>query len=243
MPRAGPRLELAFDGRSYCFTGTLADLKRTQAARETRARGGLTINRVNRHLDYLVVGSIPSIGWKYGTYGTKIELARELAQNNQGRPQLVPESAFVEALCTFPVTGSGAIDEKVVVINYKFLAADEDAYDCDGLELALRELKDATNAHVSVRSHWGFSYADLFGEDGSEPQTVVNPFVVECRLVKQFPLDGGTADFLATVERAFEGVEGVDGSLHYFERVEGSADFVRLLREIPQRLRAPVATE
>jgi DNA ligase (NAD+) len=59
---------ILFEGQAFCFTGELADLKRTQAEREVRSRGGLTTNSVTSHLDYLVIGSIPSPGWSYGNY-------------------------------------------------------------------------------------------------------------------------------------------------------------------------------
>ena len=55
--------------KSFCFTGKLAELRRTQAKREARARGGLTSKVVNENLDYLVVGSIPATGWKHDSYG------------------------------------------------------------------------------------------------------------------------------------------------------------------------------
>ena len=71
---------LEFDGKVFCFTGTLLQLKRTQAERETRARGGVAVSDVNDRLDYLVVGSKASLGWKFGNYGTKIAAARELAE-------------------------------------------------------------------------------------------------------------------------------------------------------------------
>lgn len=75
-------MSITFHGKSFCFTGKLADLKRSAAERETRARGGLTTEIVNAHLDFLVIGSIPSVGWKHGSYGTKIEKARAIARNS-----------------------------------------------------------------------------------------------------------------------------------------------------------------
>jgi len=48
-------VSVCFENQSFCFTGALVDLKRSAAQREVRARGGLTVDRVNEHLDYLVV--------------------------------------------------------------------------------------------------------------------------------------------------------------------------------------------
>lgn len=53
-----PMIELS--DRGFCFTGKLADLKRSQAERE--ARGAHTTDVVNERLHFLVVGSIPSTG-------------------------------------------------------------------------------------------------------------------------------------------------------------------------------------
>lgn len=77
--------QLIFADKSYCFTGKLAELKRTQAEREVRARGGLTTETVNERLDYLVIGSIPAIGWKHGSYGNKIEKARKIASDRNSK--------------------------------------------------------------------------------------------------------------------------------------------------------------
>lgn len=88
-PTAATDPALDFQGRSFCFTGKLAELKRTRAEREARARGGLTGKVVNGELDYLVVGSIPATGWKHGSYGNKIEKARRLRTDGCGlRPDV-----------------------------------------------------------------------------------------------------------------------------------------------------------
>lgn len=75
--------DIMFHGNSFCFTGKLAELKREQAERETRARGGLTSKVVNEDLNYLVIGSIPSIGWKHGSYGNKIEKAMAISSKSK----------------------------------------------------------------------------------------------------------------------------------------------------------------
>jgi hypothetical protein len=53
---------------------------------------------VNAQLDYLVVRSIPATGRKHGSYGTKIEKARQLRANGERRPVLIAESEFMDAL-------------------------------------------------------------------------------------------------------------------------------------------------
>lgn len=111
---------IIFDQKVFCFTGQLADLKRLEAEREVRIRGGLTTNTVNKHLDYLVIGSIPSAGWSNGNYGTKISKVRKLTKESKDKPFLISESVFLTALGEFPSTNSGVLDAKIVVCNYNF---------------------------------------------------------------------------------------------------------------------------
>lgn len=225
---------LIFSGRSFCFTGAMSELKRTQAEREVRARGGLTCNVINERLTYLIVGDIPSPGWKHGKYGRKIEKAREVAPANGGHPRLISEGMFMQALAAHPPTNSGAIDSKVVVCNYKFLAPAIDDVDVSGLERWLETVHGDHACHISLRSHYAISYADLYGDENAEEAPAA--LVVECRIVKQMSLSESAERFLEVIERGFEAIRGVDGRLGWFERSEGSADYIRLLHEIPSNL-------
>jgi len=229
---------LPFESKSFCFTGKLAELKRTQAEREARARGGLTSKVVNENLDYLVVGSIPATGWKHGSYGRKIEKARDIAPRNHGRPKLVPESIFMEGLAQVAPMNSGAIDAKIVVATYKFLAEDEWAFDRAEFEKTLTDLRARLACHVTTRAHWAVAYRDLYG-DGSLDSYPDSYIVVETRFVQQLPLDANAESTVELIERAFEQLTGVDSSVKWFERTEGSADYVRLLREVPETFRIP----
>lgn len=225
---------LLFSGYSFCFTGAMSELKRTQAEREVRARGGLTCNVINERLTYLVIGDTPSPGWKHGNYGRKIEKAREIAPVNGGHPRLISESIFMQALAAHPPTNSGAIDTKVVVCNYKFLAPTINDVDVPGLERWLEIVHVEDACHISLRSHYAIAYGDLYGGEnaGGGPAALV----VECRIVKQMSLSESAENFLETIERGFEAIRGVDGRLGWFERSEGSADYIRLLKEIPSNL-------
>jgi len=225
-----------FLGRAFCFTGKLVDLKRVAAEREVRARGGLILDRINEHLDYLVVGDEASPGWKFGAYGRKIEQARTLFSTT-ARPALISESMFMEALVHYPCIDSGVIDEKVVVINFKFLLGMADInFDQDRIEVALGQLSDRYHCHITAKGSWASVHSDLFGAETGGPESD-GALVVEYRFVRHQPLDSPTAEFIEAVGRAFEGVPGVDGTLRWFERSEGSADFVRLLQEVPRSLR------
>ena len=232
--------DVTFTNRAFCFTGKLCDLKRTAAEREVRARGGLTLDHVNERLDYLVVGDQASPAWKFGTYGRKIEVARELRQGGAKRPELLSEASFVECLACTPCTNSGAIDEKIVVCMYKvLLASGEVDYDQDAVEVALARVHNQYGCHVSVRTGWAVVHRDLFGEQF--PANVsTGALVVEYRLIRHQALDAPTSDFVNAVAQAFEQVPDFDGALRWFERPEGSAGFIRLLQELPQSTRVVV---
>lgn len=227
--------ELVFDDHSFCFTGKMVGLKRTEAEREARARGGFTSGVVNERLDYIVIGSIPATGWKHGSYGRKIEKALA-TRATAGKPLFVPEEAFMDALAATPTTNSGEIDAKVLVATYKFLAEGLASFDTTGLEAWLEQLQQDLLFHVSVSAYPAFSYDELYGGDvrsGASADTIV----VQCRFVRQLELHEDGQQLVDEVERGFERIQGVDGSTRWFERREGSSDYIRLLRDVPQSLR------
>jgi hypothetical protein len=174
---------LGVRGEELLLPGKLADLKRSAAERETRARGGLTLKVVNDQLDYLVVGSIPATGWKNGSFGRKIEKARSIGPNYGGRPVLAPESAFMQALALACPTNSGAIDAKVLVVTHEFVAAGEHAFDREGFEHALASLRHDLGCHVSVRAHLAGACRDLDGDTTLE-HVPGSYLVVETRFVQ-----------------------------------------------------------
>jgi hypothetical protein len=219
---------IEFKHRSFCFTGKLADLKRSQAEREARARGGLSTETVNERLNYLVVGSIPSPGWKHGTYGTKIEAARALQSAHSQWPLLVSEDRFLESLALVPPENSGAIDSQVFVATYRFVSPDLGSFDRSAVESLLKSLAEDESLMVRARAHPVWMRKDLFGETGA-----TSGHVVEVRLVKQTSLDAALGSLVESIERGFEAIEGVDGILTWFTRKEGSADYIRLIRELP----------
>jgi hypothetical protein len=230
--------DVSFAGKAFCFTGALAHLKRTAAQREVRARGGYTLDVVNPQLDYLVIGDTPSPAWKFGNYGRKIEAARALATVRQGRPYLISESAFVEYLAFTPASDAVRTDEKVVVATYKFVIAPGSAHpDPSALEAVLRAAESEFGCHVAVTAHWIDVHADLFGPDASNEGRIGT--AITCRFVRLLPLDEGVTSLLNSLQRAMEGVAGLDGSFHWFERVGGSADYVRLIRQMASTLWLP----
>ena len=69
-----PPPEVAFDGRSFCFTGVFeyenGDRLKCEAA--VRARGGFCSARPTQTTNYIVLGTYADNSWTFGTYGKKI---------------------------------------------------------------------------------------------------------------------------------------------------------------------------
>ncbi len=224
------KIKINFDGLSFCFTGKLVDLKRTQAERETRSRGGLTTDVINNNLDYLVIGSIPSTGWKFGDYGRKIEKAIELQKLNNNKPKFIQEIDFMESLALTNVTNSGEIDAKVIVCKYKFITK-ENEYDISAFDDWMELLQQTKNCHVSVFVEDSY-YLKLFLENVDKYGD--DNILISCRIVKQLDLNDNSQEFIDDIARGFESIKGIDGNIKWFEKKEGTAGYIRLLNEIPQ---------
>lgn len=232
-----PDVSVAFSDRAFCFTGKLVDLKRAVAEREVRSRGGLILDRINERLDYLVIGDEASPAWKFGGYGRKIEQARDIHRTGRSTPLFISESVFMEALATSPTTNTGDIDEKVVVCNYKFLLSDPAMnFDQDAVQSSITGVAEQFPCHTTVKASWAAVHRDLFG-DHTHSAATAGALVIEYRFVRHQTLDSSVVEFVNAVSGIFEPIAGIDGTLRWFERTEGSADFVRLLQEVPQSLR------
>ena len=88
---------IQFAGARFCLTGIFNrshdDLK---AAIESR--GGAVAENVSRRLRYLVVGSSGSTEWKYGTFGTKVEKAMLIKDEDGAALSIISEAQLVAAL-------------------------------------------------------------------------------------------------------------------------------------------------
>jgi len=98
-----PAPDVAFEGRSFCFTGVFiysnGDRNRCEAA--VRARGGFCHERPNHDLNYLVVGSFAEPAWAHKTYGRKIETALEF-KSTGAICQIISEEHWTKFLQVTP---------------------------------------------------------------------------------------------------------------------------------------------
>lgn len=227
------KIEIDFKGKSFCFTGQLAELKRTQAEREVRSRQGLTQKAINGDLDYLIIGSIPSIGWKFGDYGNKIVKATQIIEERISNLKLVFEDDFMLALENVPTIDSGELDTKLLVIRYSALVKNGE-FDIDALESHLVFIQKELEFHANVRIEEPFIYQDLYNRfDGKDLSGLI---LIRSRMVKILPLDFKSQTLVDDITRGFEKIKGLDGELTFSEKQEGTASFVSLLKEIPQSI-------
>ena len=218
-----------FDGKSFCFTGKLAELKRTLAEREVRGRNGFSQKVINKELNYLVLGSIASSGWKHGNYGNKIVKAKQLIANG-AELKIVSEKDFMQGLEKYASTDSGEIDEKLIICRYKALFQNGEI-DINALEDYLELLKETSNSHITATIEEPFIYQDLYNEFTEED--IDNLLLFQCRIVKQFDLEENGQEFVDMISKGFESINGLDGDISWTEKKEGTASFAKLLQEIP----------
>lgn len=88
---------LSFSMHSFCLTGDFVFGPRACCIQAIERRGGSVSSGVSRKLDYLVVGSLGSIEWKHGSFGTKVEKAMALKRDGYG-VLLVQEDHWAKAL-------------------------------------------------------------------------------------------------------------------------------------------------
>ena len=224
-------MKIEFSENSFCFTGKLAELIRAQAEIEVRARNGFTQDGINKELNYLVIGSIPSTAWKHGNYGNKIEKARQLIREGADL-KIISETDFMLSLENTVATESGIIDEKILIIRYfaRFLNGD---IDITGLENYLEKLKQTSDSHISATIEEAFIYRDLY--DKYSEQEIKDLLIFQCRIVKHYSINSETKEFIDNVTKGFESIKNLDGKLTWSEKKEGTASFTKLLHHIPNR--------
>jgi hypothetical protein len=72
--------QVIFEGRRFCLTGDFVFAPRSFCEAEILKRGGLPCSSISSKLHYVVVGSLGSPEWKFGSWGTKIDKAMDLRQ-------------------------------------------------------------------------------------------------------------------------------------------------------------------
>ena len=89
--------EIAFQSKTFTFTGTSAKAKRSDIAKQVEQLGGIFSPSLTRSTDFLVVGAGGNPCWAFSCYGRKVEKAAGLRK--EGQPiTIVHESDFWDAV-------------------------------------------------------------------------------------------------------------------------------------------------
>jgi hypothetical protein len=96
LPICEPAPQVAFEGRSFLFTGTCVFGVRRECEEQVKLRGGFIAPGVNKSLNYLVLGTYVTDSWIHETFGRKIEKAMEY--RSKGLPlSIVTEEHWANA--------------------------------------------------------------------------------------------------------------------------------------------------
>lgn len=87
LPIDTPLRPIAFEEKTFLFTGTFAFGTRKQCQHATELLGGISAKGVTKALDYLVLGTYVTDSWTHETFGRKIEKAMEYREN--GTPLMI----------------------------------------------------------------------------------------------------------------------------------------------------------
>ena len=60
------------------------------------------------------------------------------------------------------------------------------------------------------------------------------------RFVKPMTLDSNSRILADEISKGVEAIRGVDGRFHWFGKAEGSTDYVKLIRSVPEELSVSV---
>lgn len=89
--------DIDFRDKNFCFTGKFENADRASLEDLVHFQGGLHFDTMTSAIDYLVVGSRVSKGWRNGSYGAKIDAAMQLKQQGHGI-RIVSEQDFLRIL-------------------------------------------------------------------------------------------------------------------------------------------------
>jgi NAD-dependent DNA ligase len=89
IPFGNPLPALSFDGKRYCFTGSIAFGKRDACESAILTKGGIA-GSLTKHTDILVVGQYATESWLHSSYGLKIIKAKGM-QDKGHHIAIVPE--------------------------------------------------------------------------------------------------------------------------------------------------------
>lgn len=91
-----PSIELI--DKVYCFTGTFAFGTRKKCQSVCEDRGGVFSRSLTKKVNYLVMGTIATPDWMYGSYGRKLEKALFYRERDDQDIQIITERDWLSAV-------------------------------------------------------------------------------------------------------------------------------------------------
>ncbi len=101
LPVDEPPPDVAFHGRSFCFTGDFVFGSREKCQQSVVERGGLCHDKVITTTDFLIIGTLASPRWAHEVYGRKIEAAVSLKSSGHSLG-IISEEHWIGFLEQFP---------------------------------------------------------------------------------------------------------------------------------------------
>ena len=93
-PSADSVSNISIAGKAVCLTGNFKFGEKADVEKLISEHGGIVRKSVSGKTDYLVVGSLGSVDWSCGNYGTKIKKAKEI-QLSGGKVKIISEEDFL----------------------------------------------------------------------------------------------------------------------------------------------------
>lgn len=71
---------VCISGKCFCLSGNFEHGEKSDVSKAIEAVGGVIVSGVSRKTDFLAVGGMGSVEWKFGNYGSKVSKALELQE-------------------------------------------------------------------------------------------------------------------------------------------------------------------
>lgn len=88
-------LEIDLNGKVCCLTGSFSNGTKSDVEKLISCMGGSCVDRLNKTVDYLIVGGQGSDSWKYGNYGSKVNKAVQMQEKGMAI-QIVSEKTLYQ---------------------------------------------------------------------------------------------------------------------------------------------------
>jgi len=226
--------KITFKNKTFCFTGKFLDLERENAEELVKQRGGLIISeRVNKDLDYLVIGSKPSNGWKFGDFGNKINDALYLREEFQ-KPIFISEDIFLNNISDTEIINTELKPNKILFIRMQCKINEEDILLIKKLENSITEICKTLKFHYTINSY-NIAFDNLF--DNQKSNEKVSTLSFSIRIMKFIGIESNSDEILFLLLNKLNELNLESLTITVSERQEGSILYAKLYKELNKKLK------